>query len=77
MVYNVPEVLLLCLTVDHDWRFVSACGRRSASWLALSPCLFHRAQATIERTRIAWLGLACSRSGLWYLGNSLHCDARL
>ena len=56
-----------CLTVDHDWRLVVlaiiVCFLASA--VAIS--LFHRAQATIERTRIAWLGLdaVVAGFGIW------------
>ena len=56
-----------CLTVDHDWRLVllavAVCFLASA--VAIS--LFHRAQSTIERTRLAWLGLdaVVAGYGIW------------
>jgi hypothetical protein len=46
-----------CLTVDHDWRLVVLAVVVCFLASAVAISLFHRAQATIERTRIAWLGL--------------------
>ena len=52
-----------CLTVDHDWRLVllavTVCFLASA--VAIS--LFHRAKATIGRTRLAWLSLDAAAAG--------------
>ena len=56
-----------CLTVDHDWRLVvlavTVCFLASA--VAIS--LFHRARATIGRTRLVWLSLdaAAAGCGIW------------
>src|SRR6202161_1945956 len=56
-----------CLTVDHDlWLVVLAAAVCFlASTVAVS--LFQRAQATIGRTRLVWLGLdaAAAGCGIW------------
>jgi NO-binding membrane sensor protein with MHYT domain len=41
-----------CLTVDHDWRLVVLAVIVCFLASAVAISLFHRAQATIERTRI-------------------------
>jgi NO-binding membrane sensor protein with MHYT domain len=52
-----------CLTVDHDWRLVllavAVCFLASAAAVNL----LHRAQATIGRTRLAWLSLDAAAAG--------------
>ena len=52
-----------CLTVDHDWRLfllaVAVCFLASAAAVSL----LHRAQATIGRTRLAWLSLDAAAAG--------------
>jgi diguanylate cyclase (GGDEF)-like protein/PAS domain S-box-containing protein len=56
-----------CLTVDHDWRLVALAVIMCFLASAVAISLFHRAQATIERTRIAWLGLdaVVAGGGIW------------
>src|ERR1700733_11543576 len=56
-----------CLTVDHDWRLVTLAVIICFLASAVAISLFHRAQATIERTRIAWLGLdaVVAGYGIW------------
>ena len=56
-----------CLTVDHDWRLVVLAVVVCFLASAVAISLFHRAQATIERTRIAWLGLdaVVAGYGIW------------
>ena len=56
-----------CLTVDHDWRLVVLAVVVCFLASAVAISLFHRAQATIARTRIAWLGLdaVVAGYGIW------------
>ena len=56
-----------CLTVDHDWRLVVLAVIVCFLASAVAISLFHRAQATIEHTRIAWLGLdaVVAGYGIW------------
>jgi len=56
-----------CLTVDHDWRLVVLAVIVCFLASAVAISLFHRAQATIERTRIVWLGLdaVVAGCGIW------------
>ena len=56
-----------CLTVDHDWRLVVLAVVVCFLASAVAISLFHRAQATIERTRIVWLGLdaVAAGYGIW------------
>jgi diguanylate cyclase (GGDEF)-like protein/PAS domain S-box-containing protein len=56
-----------CLTVDHDWRLVTLAVIICFLASAVAISLFHRAQATNERTRIAWLGLdaVVAGYGIW------------
>jgi diguanylate cyclase (GGDEF)-like protein/PAS domain S-box-containing protein len=52
-----------CLTVDHDWRLVALAGAVCFLASAVAICLFHRAQATIGRTRLVWLSLDATAAG--------------
>jgi NO-binding membrane sensor protein with MHYT domain len=52
-----------CLTVDHDWRLVALAGAICFLASAVAICLFHRAQATIGRTRLVWLSLDATAAG--------------
>jgi NO-binding membrane sensor protein with MHYT domain len=56
-----------CLAVDHDWRLVALAVIICFLASAVAISLFHRAQATNERTRIAWLGLdaVVAGYGIW------------
>lgn len=56
-----------CLTVDHDWRLVVLAGAVCFLASAVAISLFHRAQATIGRTRLIWLSLdaAAAGCGIW------------
>jgi diguanylate cyclase (GGDEF)-like protein/PAS domain S-box-containing protein len=56
-----------CLTVDHDWRLVVLAVVVCFLAGAVAISLFHRAQVTIERTRIVWLGLdaVVAGCGIW------------
>jgi diguanylate cyclase (GGDEF)-like protein/PAS domain S-box-containing protein len=52
-----------CLTVDHDWRLVVLAGAICFLASAVAISLFHRAQATVGRTRLIWLTLDASSAG--------------
>jgi diguanylate cyclase (GGDEF)-like protein/PAS domain S-box-containing protein len=56
-----------CLTVDHDWRLVALAVIVCFLASAVAISLFHRAQATIGRTRIVWLGFdaVAAGCGIW------------
>ena len=56
-----------CLTVDHDWRLVALAVIICFLASAVAISLFHRAQATIGRTRLVWLGLdaVVAGGGIW------------
>jgi NO-binding membrane sensor protein with MHYT domain len=56
-----------CLTVDNDWRLVVLAGIVCFLASAVAVSLFHRAQATIGRTRFLWLSLdaAAAGCGIW------------
>jgi diguanylate cyclase (GGDEF)-like protein/PAS domain S-box-containing protein len=56
-----------CLAVDHDWRLVALAVIICFLASAVAISLFHRARATIERTRIIWLGLdaVVAGGGIW------------
>ena len=56
-----------CLTVDHDWRLVVLAAAVCFLASAVAISLFHRAQATIGRTRLVWLSLdaAAAGCGIW------------
>ena len=56
-----------CLAVDHDWRLVALAVIVCFLASAVAISLFHRARATIERTRIIWLGLdaVVAGGGIW------------
>jgi PAS domain S-box-containing protein len=56
-----------CLTVDHDWRLVVLAGTVCFLASAVAISVFHRAQATMGRTRLVWLSLdaAAAGCGIW------------
>lgn len=56
-----------CLTVDHDWRLVVLAGAVCFLASAVAISLFHRAQATVGRTRLIWMTLdaASAGCGIW------------
>ena len=52
-----------CLTAEHDWRIVVLAGAVCFLASAVAIGLFHRAQATIGRTRLFWLTLDATAAG--------------
>jgi diguanylate cyclase (GGDEF)-like protein/PAS domain S-box-containing protein len=56
-----------CLTVEHDWRLVVLAAAVCLLASAVVISLFHRAQASQGRTRLAWLSLdaAAAGVGIW------------
>jgi diguanylate cyclase (GGDEF)-like protein/PAS domain S-box-containing protein len=56
-----------CLTVDHDGRLVALAVIICFLASAVAISLFHRAKATIGRTRLVWLGLdaVVAGGGIW------------
>jgi diguanylate cyclase (GGDEF)-like protein/PAS domain S-box-containing protein len=56
-----------CLTVDHDWRLVGLAVAVCFLASAVAVSLFHRAQATMGRTRLVWLSLdaVAAGCGIW------------